>query len=80
MVYIHYIIMMSFLYYRESKEQYICLKKERDYHRMQHRRVLQEKAGLSNEVGRLRKHFSSYEPLLQSLRKKYQVNKQHPLL
>lgn len=26
------------------------------------------------EAGRLKKHFSTYEPLLQTLRKKYQVS------
>ena len=41
---------------------------------MQHRRTLQEKAGLTMEAGRLKKHFSTYEPLLQMLRKKYQVS------
>ena len=56
-----------------SQEQYVRLKKERDYHRMQHRRILQEKSLLATEADRLRKHFSSYEPLLQTLRKKYQV-------
>ena len=59
---------------RVTQDQYVCLKKERDYHRMQHRRVLQEKAGLATEAGRLRKHFASHEPLLQTLRKKYQVS------
>ena len=58
---------------RATQDQYVRLKKERDYHRMQHRRVLQEKAGLAVEAGRLRKHFASHEPLLQTLRKKYQV-------
>jgi WD40 repeat protein len=57
---------------RVSQEQYVRLKKERDYHRMQHRRIVQEKALLATEADRLRKHFSSYEPLLQTLRKKYQ--------
>ena len=59
---------------RLSREQYVRLKKERDYHRMQHHRVLQEKVGLASEAAKLRKHFSSYEPLLQTLKRKYQVS------
>jgi len=35
---------------RLAKEKYVRVKKERDYHRMHHRRVLQEKARLLSNI------------------------------
>ena len=48
-------------------------RKERDFHRMHHRRVVQEKAKLTTDLQRLRKHYLSYEPTLKDLQKKYEV-------
>ena len=45
---------------RLAKERYIRVKKERDYHRMHHRRVVQEKNRLLTDV----KRFCSSEYLL----------------
>ena len=38
--------------YRQCKERYVRLQKERDYHRMHHRRVAQEKNRLITDVKR----------------------------
>jgi hypothetical protein len=48
-------------------------RKERDFHRMNHRRVVQEKAKLVNDLRRLRAHLATYEPTLKGLEEKYQV-------
>eukprot|EP01006_Ploeotia_vitrea_P046540 TRINITY_DN67032_c2_g1_i1.p1 TRINITY_DN67032_c2_g1~~TRINITY_DN67032_c2_g1_i1.p1 ORF type:complete len:643 (+),score=375.74 TRINITY_DN67032_c2_g1_i1:56-1984(+) len=47
------------------------LRKERDFHRMHHRRVVQEKNKLITDMKRLKKHYSKYQPMIQQLRKKY---------
>lgn len=48
------------------------LKKERDYHKMHHMRVVQEKNKLSKDLERLKKHVQKYDPLVSELTKKYQ--------
>jgi len=48
-------------------------RKERDFHRMHHRRVVQEKERLVTDIKRLKKHFSSFEPSLKTMRKKYET-------
>uniref|UniRef100_A0A7S0QW16 Uncharacterized protein n=2 Tax=Pyramimonas obovata TaxID=1411642 RepID=A0A7S0QW16_9CHLO len=48
-------------------------RKERDFHRMHHKRVGQEKNKLLTDIQRLRKHFGHYEPTLKELRHKYEV-------
>ena len=45
-------------------------RKERDFHRMHHRRVVQEKEKLTSDLQRLRKHYLSYEPTLKDLQRK----------
>ena len=47
------------------------MKKERDYHRMNHNRVAQEKNKLINDLKRLKTHYESYEPLLRTMKAKY---------
>jgi hypothetical protein len=39
-------------------------RKERDFHRMHHKRVGQEKNKLLTDIKRLRKHYSQYEPTI----------------
>lgn len=51
---------------------YTTLKKERDFHRMHHNRVMQEKNRLVGDLKHMRKHFTSYEPTLKQLSQKYQ--------
>lgn len=55
----------------KAKEEFIKMKKERDYHRMHHNRVAQEKNKLINDLKRLKAHYESYEPLLKTMKIKY---------
>ncbi|CAM9198454.1 unnamed protein product [Discosporangium mesarthrocarpum] len=48
-------------------------RKERDFHRMHHQRVVQEKAKLVGDLKRLKKSFKAYEPTLNELERKYQA-------
>eukprot|EP00294_Goniomonas_avonlea_P016044 CAMPEP_0114561352 /NCGR_PEP_ID=MMETSP0114-20121206/11957_1 /TAXON_ID=31324 /ORGANISM="Goniomonas sp, Strain m" /LENGTH=606 /DNA_ID=CAMNT_0001746979 /DNA_START=71 /DNA_END=1888 /DNA_ORIENTATION=- len=48
-------------------------RKERDFHRMHHRRVAQEKNSLVKDLRRLRTHLATYEPTLAGLEHKYQL-------
>jgi sperm-associated antigen 16 protein len=45
-------------------------RKERDFHRMHHKRVAQEKEGVVKDLKRLRNHLRSYEPTLEELKRK----------
>lgn len=47
-------------------------RKERDFHRMHHKRVMQEKNKLIVDIKRLKKHYETYEPTLAELREKYE--------
>lgn len=58
---------------KHSKELLLRVQKERDYHRMHHRRVVQEKDRLITDLKRVKDHYSDYEPLMQALQQKYQV-------
>lgn len=49
------------------------LRKERDLHRMHHKRIAQEKNTLVNELKRVRGHYAQYEPAIKVLRAKYEV-------
>lgn len=55
-------------------------RKERDFHRMHHRRVVQEKNKLATDLQRLRKHYLSYEPTLKDLQRKYEVAMKEKML
>lgn len=48
-------------------------RKERDYHRMHHRRVVQEKNKLIDDLKRLRGHLRSYEPTIEELKRRYEL-------
>eukprot|EP00947_MAST-08B_sp_MAST-8B-sp1_P002546 g2546.t1 len=48
-------------------------RKERDFHRMHHRRVVQEKKKLIVDIKRLKKYYAHYEPTLKEIRNKYEV-------
>jgi WD40 repeat protein len=48
-------------------------RKERDFHRMNHRRVVQEKSKLVKDLRRLREHLATYEPTLKGLEDKYRI-------
>ena len=55
-------------------------RKERDFHRMHHKRVVQEKGKLAKDLRRLRKHFEAYEPTLKELQRKYEVAMKEKML
>ena len=55
-------------------------RKERDFHRMHHKRVGQEKNKLLTDLKRLRKHYSQYEPTIKELRYKYEVAMKEKML
>ncbi|KAA0720278.1 Sperm-associated antigen 16 protein [Triplophysa tibetana] len=57
----------------EAGETIVKLQRERDFHRMQHKRVLQEKNRLIEDLRKLKKHHASYEPALRQLNEKYQT-------
>jgi sperm-associated antigen 16 protein len=48
-------------------------RKERDFHRMHHKRVVQEKNTLINDLKRLRTHLRSYEPTIEELKRRHEV-------
>jgi hypothetical protein len=49
------------------------MKKERDYHRMHHHRVAQEKNKLITDLKRIKSHYETYEPLLKTMKDKYEL-------
>ncbi|XP_031410136.1 sperm-associated antigen 16 protein [Meleagris gallopavo] len=56
----------------KAKEAFLKMQKERDFHRMHHKRVVQEKNRLICDIKRLKAHYASYEPVLKELTEKYQ--------
>eukprot|EP01138_Halocafeteria_seosinensis_P005696 gb/GECG01005823.1/.p1 GENE.gb/GECG01005823.1/~~gb/GECG01005823.1/.p1 ORF type:complete len:606 (+),score=102.22 gb/GECG01005823.1/:1-1818(+) len=48
-------------------------RKERDHHRMHHKRVLQEKNRLITDLKRLRKYYEAYEPTIKELKERYEA-------
>jgi len=58
----------------------VRLRKERDYHRMNHTRVAQEKNRLVADLRRLREHYACYEPALRTLTTKYQTAMKEKML
>merc|ERR1712071_616451 len=65
---------------KKSKEDYEKLAKERDFHRMHHRRITQEKDKLLNDIKRQTIHYKNYEPTLKELRKKYEAAMKEKML
>lgn len=55
-------------------------RKERDFHRMHHKRVVQEKNKLITDLKRLRNHLRSYEPMIEELKKKHEVAMKEKML
>ncbi len=49
-------------------------RKERDFHRMHHKRVVQEKNKLISDLRRLRDHLRAYEPTIEELRRKHDTS------
>ena len=56
------------------------LRKERDFHRMHHKRIVQEKNKLITDIKRLKNHYASYEPTLRQLKQKYETAMKEKML
>lgn len=65
---------------KKAGTQYIKMKKERDYHKMHHRRIVQEKEKLFTDIRRLKKHYQNYEPALEELKNKYETAMREKML
>ncbi|XP_026528922.1 sperm-associated antigen 16 protein [Notechis scutatus] len=57
----------------KAKDALLKMQRERDFHRMHHKRVVQEKNRLINDIKRLKTHYALYEPMLRQLNEKYEV-------
>jgi WD40 repeat protein len=64
----------------KAKQNWDTFRKERDFHRMHHRRVVQEKNRLIIDLKRLKRHYEQYEPTLTELRHKYEVAMKEKML
>ncbi|KAI8927731.1 WD40-repeat-containing domain protein [Entophlyctis helioformis] len=63
-----------------ARATYDKLRKERDFHRMHHKRVVQEKNKLIADIKRLKKHYENYEPTLKQLQHKYEIAMKEKML
>ncbi|CAG5123216.1 unnamed protein product [Candidula unifasciata] len=57
----------------EAKDIYAKLRKQRDFHRMHHNRVVQEKNKLIDDIKRLKKHYAQYAPNMEALKVRYEA-------
>ncbi|XP_063059457.1 sperm-associated antigen 16 protein [Engraulis encrasicolus] len=64
----------------KAAETLVKLNKERDFHRMHHKRVVQEKNRLIEDIKGLKRHYASYEPALRQLTGKYQASLRQKML
>merc|ERR1719156_68663 len=64
----------------KAKQTWDKFRKERDFHRMHHRRVVQEKNRLIVDLKRVKRHYEQYEPTLTELRHKYEVAMKEKML
>jgi WD40 repeat protein len=55
------------------RDEYSKLKKERDYHKMHHLRLEQEKSKLISNLKWTKNHYQSYPPALEEMRHKYEA-------
>jgi sperm-associated antigen 16 protein len=55
-------------------------RKERDFHRMHHQRVIQEKNKLVDDIRRLRNHMRSYEPAIEELKRRHETAMKEKML
>ncbi|XP_057293949.1 sperm-associated antigen 16 protein-like [Hydractinia symbiolongicarpus] len=65
---------------QRAKDTHLKLRRERDHHRMHHKRVIQEKDQLITDIKRLRQHYQLYEPTLKALRYKYEAAMKEKML
>ncbi|KAI8897792.1 WD40-repeat-containing domain protein [Globomyces pollinis-pini] len=64
----------------KARATYDKLRKERDFHRMHHKRVVQEKLKLISDIKKLKKHYEEYEPALKQLQNKYEAAMKEKML
>ena len=62
----------------KAKSTWDRFRKERDFHKMHHKRVVQEKNKLVVDLKRLKNHYSNFEPMLQMMRAKCVHAPLHP--
>jgi WD40 repeat protein len=55
-------------------------RKERDFHRMHHKRVVQEKNKLVSDLKRLRNHLRAYEPTIEEQKRRHDVAMKEKML
>ncbi|CAD7686111.1 unnamed protein product [Nyctereutes procyonoides] len=55
----------------KAREDLLKTQKERDFHRMHHKRLVQEKTKLINDLKGLKLHYASYEPTIRVLQEKH---------
>ncbi|KAM7369388.1 hypothetical protein PAMP_013660 [Pampus punctatissimus] len=61
-------------------ESLVRMQRERDFHRLQYRRVAEDKNRLVEDYKQLKKHLESYEPALRLLDDKYQASLRQKML
>lgn len=61
------------IFYSEVKRNFEQLTRERDYHRMHHKRLQHEKDKLIEEVKKLKKDLEAFEPMLKQSRAKVEA-------
>ena len=64
----------------KAKATWDRFRKERDFHKMHHKRVVQEKNKLIVDLKRLKNHYSNFEPMLQMMRAKYETAMKEKML
>ena len=64
----------------KAKSTWDQFRKERDFHKMHHKRVVQEKNKLIVDLKRLKNHYSNFEPMLQMMRAKYETAMKEKML
>ncbi|PNI71066.1 SPAG16 isoform 9 [Pan troglodytes] len=55
----------------KAREDLLKIQKQRDFHRMHHKRIVQEKNKLINDLKGLKLHYASYEPTIRVLHEKH---------
>uniref|UniRef100_A0A8C6QT73 Sperm-associated antigen 16 protein n=1 Tax=Nannospalax galili TaxID=1026970 RepID=A0A8C6QT73_NANGA len=55
----------------KARKELLKTQKERDFHRMHHKRIVQEKNKLINDLKGLKLHYASYEPTIRVLHEKH---------
>ena len=64
----------------KARATYDKLRKERDFHKMHHKRVVQEKSKLLADIKKIKKHYENYEPALKQMQIKYEVAMKEKML